>query len=112
MVIEVILLHPEKALNSILIISFGMTVFLQPAINLLLLVSIIALQLLRESKHLFSAFTFMVDSSAQLANTPAPRLVKPEPIVTEDKRLHPLNAPSQIIVKLLGIDIVVIPLQA
>ena len=47
--IEVRPLHPRNALKPILVTLFGMTVFLHPAIMVLDAVSIIALQLSRES---------------------------------------------------------------
>ena len=48
-VILVISLHPENAEAPIEVTEFGMMVFLHPAINVLLEVSMIALQLFRES---------------------------------------------------------------
>ena len=49
MVILVRLLQPEKAELPILVTLVGIIVFIQPAINVLVLVSMMALQLLRES---------------------------------------------------------------
>ena len=49
MVMEVRPLQPEKALLPMLVTPSGIVVFLQPAISVFVAVSIIALQLLRES---------------------------------------------------------------
>ena len=49
MVIEVRLLHHQNADSPLLVTLLGMVVVAQPAISVLLFVSMIALQLLRES---------------------------------------------------------------
>ena len=46
---EVRLEQPENALSPMEVTELGMAVFMQPAINVLVAVSIMALQLLRES---------------------------------------------------------------
>ena len=59
----VILLKSEQfsnAFSPMLVTVFGMTVVLQPVINVLEAVSMIALQLLRESKILLSESTEML----------------------------------------------------
>ena len=57
MVIEDRMEQPSKALFPMLITPEGMTVLLQPFISVLVLVSIIALQLLRESYVVFPLAT-------------------------------------------------------
>ena len=59
MVMEVRPLQPEKALLPMLVTLFGMVVFIHPAINVFVAVSIIALQLLRESYTMFPDSTIM-----------------------------------------------------
>ena len=59
MVMEVRSLHPPKAERPILLTLLGMTVFLHPAISLLLDVSIMALQLFRELYFVFPPSTFI-----------------------------------------------------
>ena len=49
MLMEVRLEQPENALSPMEVTELGMAVFMQPAINVLVAVSIMALQLLRES---------------------------------------------------------------
>lgn len=59
MVIEVRLLHPWKAPVPMEITLFGITVFLQPNLNLFDAVTIIALQLSRESYIVLPLSTLM-----------------------------------------------------
>ena len=47
-------LHPENAASPILVTEFGIVVFLHPSVRVLVEVSIIALQLSRESNVLLS----------------------------------------------------------
>ena len=81
-------LQPSKASSPIIVTLFGMDVFLQPVIRVLVSVSIIALQLLRESYFKFPASTTI-----------------------EVKLLHPPNGLSPILVTLLGIVIESKPLS-
>lgn len=57
--------QPKKAASPIDVTEFGMTVFLQPTINLFVAVSIIALQLSRESYVPLFLSTFMEYSPEQ-----------------------------------------------
>lgn len=66
---------PSKALFSMLVTLSGMTVFLHPTINLLVEVSMMALQLFRESYVVFPLSTAMDSSPSQPANAPSPMLV-------------------------------------
>jgi hypothetical protein len=59
MFIELRPLQPEKACIPIEVTFWGIVVFLQPATKVLVDVSIIALQLLRESYFLFPLSTLM-----------------------------------------------------
>ena len=58
-VTEVRPLQPEKALSPMDVTLLGMVVFLQPCINVLLAVSIMALQLSRESYFVLPLSTLM-----------------------------------------------------
>ena len=60
--------EPLNAQSSMLITEFGIIVFLHPIINLFDFVSIIALQLLRESYFVFSETTLMLARLEQSAN--------------------------------------------
>ena len=62
------LLQPLNAYSSIVVTEFGITVFLQPTTSLLVEVSIIALQLLRESKVRLSDATVTLFSPLQPPN--------------------------------------------
>jgi len=68
-----------------LVTDEGMVEFLHPTISLLLVVSIIALQLLRESNVGFPCATEMVVSPVQSAKAPTPILVTLLGMVTEVK---------------------------
>ena len=69
----------------------GIAVFLQPAINLFVDVSIIALQLLRESYLLFSPSTLIEVRPLQLLNASPPMLVTLLGMLMEIRPLQPLN---------------------
>ena len=56
-------LHPENAHQPMLVMELGMTVALQPAISVLVAVSMIALQLFRESKVVLPLSTVMTARS-------------------------------------------------
>ena len=66
MVTEVKLLQPPKALYPMLVTVLGIIVFWQPAINVFVVVSIIALQLLRLSYFVFPFSTTMEVKLLQL----------------------------------------------
>ena len=57
--------HPRKASWYMLVTEFGIIVFLQPAISVFDAVSIIALQLLRESYLLFPDDTVILERLGQ-----------------------------------------------
>ena len=67
-VIEVKPLHLLKALLPILFTVFGITVFLHPQIRVLLSLSIMALQLLRESYFVFFVSTDIEETEVQPSN--------------------------------------------
>ena len=75
MVTAVRLLQPLRALSPILVTSLGIMVFLHPVINLLDDVSIITLQLLRESYILFPDSTLIDVRPLQLEKALSPMLV-------------------------------------
>jgi len=75
MVMDVRLEQSWNALSPMLVTLLGMVVFLQPAISVLLAVSIIALQLSRESYFVFPDSTFMEVSKEQPENAADPMLV-------------------------------------
>ena len=82
-----------------------MVVLLQPAIRVLLAVSIIALQLLRESYLVFPLSTMMDVRLEQLEKAPPPIDVTLLPMVTEFRLEQPLNVSFPIDVTLLGMVI-------
>ena len=94
-----------------LVTLLGITVFLQPAIIVLEAVSIIELQLLRESYFVLSAETIIDVRPLQCANAPLPMLVTLFGIVMEDIPLHQEKALSSMFVTLFGIVMEVNPLH-
>ena len=72
-----------------LVTDEGMVVVLQPATRVLLAVSIIALQLSRESYSVLPASTLMLVKSVQLENTFFPMLVTDEGMVMLVKPVQP-----------------------
>ena len=66
MMTEMRLLHPKKAKEAMDVTLLGMVVFLQPCIKVLLAVSIIALQLSRESYFVLPLSTLMEVRPIQL----------------------------------------------
>ena len=70
--IEVKLLWPENAELPIEVTELGIIVFLHPIINILVSVSIIALQLFLESYTVFPSYTTIVFKLLQLLNTSLP----------------------------------------
>ena len=66
-----------------LITEFGITVFIHPAINIFVFVSIIALQLSRESYLLFPVSTSIVIRLEHPLNNPHPILVTNFDMVTQ-----------------------------
>ena len=89
MVNEVSLQH-QNAASPMDLIVLGMIVFLQPATSVLVEVSIIALQLSRESYLVLPGST-TIDSRLSSANAPIPMdLIELGMLI--DIKLHPLNA--------------------
>ena len=92
MVTEVRPLQPSKALSPMLVTSLGMTVFLQPAINVFVEVSIIALQLSRESYFVFSESTAIEVRPLQPSKGAVPMLVTLSGMVMEIRSSQPTKA--------------------
>lgn len=88
-----------------LITLLGMIVFLHPDINLLFSVSIIALQLLRESYLGLPIATLMEEREVQAQKGLYPIFVTLSGMMTETKSLQPLKTVLPIVVTLLGIVI-------
>ena len=78
-----------KDCSPIDVTVFGMVVFLQPIIKLLVSVSIIALQLSRESYLLLSSSTIIDDKEEQSKNVDIPIDVVELGIDTEVNDVHP-----------------------
>ena len=72
-----------------LVTELGMDVFIQPTIKVLVPISIIALQLFRESYMGFLSSTTMDVKPLQLAKAPPSMLVTELGIVTEVRPLQP-----------------------
>ena len=82
--------------------ELGMVVFLQPAINVLVAVSIMALQLLRESYLGLSLAAEMVARLEQPENAPSPMVVTEVGMLMAVRPVQPSNAPSPMVVTELG----------
>ena len=91
--------------------ELGILVLLQPVINLFVAVSMIALQLLRESYVLLSTATVIVFSPLHLKNALLPMDVTELGMVTEVSPLHPSNAWLPMDVTELGMVTEVSPLH-
>ena len=96
-------LQPSNAQSPMAVTELGMEVATQPAINVLLAVSMMALQLPRESYVVFPLATTMLVRLAQDPNAPLPMLEVELPIETLVKPLQPLNAWGPMVVTELGI---------
>lgn len=68
-------MQPENAYSPILVTLFGIIVLLHPTINILVVVSIIALQLFLESYTLLPLSTSMLVKLLQLENAVCPILM-------------------------------------
>ena len=75
--------QPENALLPMFVTLFGIIVFLQPKTKVLVVVSIMALQLSRESYTAFPEATLIEAKLSQPRNAISPMLVTLFPIVTE-----------------------------
>jgi hypothetical protein len=89
MVIEDRPLQPSKAYSPMLVTVFGITVLLHPVIKVLVFVSMIALQLYRESYFEFPLSTIIEDRPLQSEKAPFPMLVTELGMVTEVRPLQP-----------------------
>ena len=94
-----------------LVTLLGMTLFLHPTIRVLLEVSIMALQLLRESYFVFPSSILMEVRPVQLENASYPMLVTLAGIETVVKLSQFRKADFPMLVTLLGILTEVRPLQ-
>ena len=101
-IIDARLLQLLKACSPILVTLGGIIVFAHPAINLLVFVSIMALQLLRESYSGFLSATIMDIRASQPAKTDFPILVTPWGIAMDIRLLQHAKAYSSIFVTLSG----------
>jgi len=99
---EVRLVQLEKAEEPMLVTLFGIVVFGQPAIRVFVPVSIIALQLSRESYTLFSDSTTMEFKLLQPPKALKPMLVTLSGMVKEVRLMQPENADVPMLVTLLG----------
>ena len=95
-----------------LVILSGITVFLQPVINVFVDVSIIALQLFRESYTVFPDSTTIDVKPLQKAKAASPMLVTLLGIVMLVKPLQLEKADPPMLVTLLGIVMLVKTLQS
>ena len=87
-IIEVKPEQPLKAVSLILVTELGMFVFIQPHMSVFDAVSIIALQLLRESYTRLPASTEIEVNPEQKKNTDGPIFVTELGITIEVKPLH------------------------
>ena len=94
-----------NAYLPIVVTESGIVLFLQPAINVFVDVSIIALQLLRESYILFPDSTLISVKLEHPANTPSPISVTESGIVTDVNPVQYSNALFPIVVTELGMVI-------
>ena len=100
-----------KASHLIPVTPLGIIVFLHPTINTFDKVSIIALQLSRESNTVLPISTDMVVRLEQSDKTREPILVTLLGIVTDFKLEQPLKAPDPRFVTLLGMVMEFKPVQ-
>jgi len=101
--------QPENALAPMEVTELGMAVFLQPAINVLVAVSIMALQLLRESYFGLSLATEMVARPEQPSNAQPPMEVTELGMLMAVRLEQPENAPMPMEVTELGIVVFLQP---
>ena len=94
-----------------LVTDEGMVVVLQPATRVLLAVSIIALQLSRESYFVLPASTLMLVKPVQRSNAYLPKLVTDEGMLTLVRPVQSLNAPCPMLVTDEGMVMLVKPVQ-
>ena len=104
--------QPSKAPFPIAVTELGITVPLQPAISVLLSVSIMALQLSRESYFLLPAETVIVVRLSHWLNNASPMVVNDAGISMLVSPQQQENACSPISCTELGIVIAVSPVQS
>ena len=112
MEIEVKPMHPLNALSPIDVTELGIIVFLHPKISVFVAVSIIALQLSRESYLLLPLSTVIDVKLGQATKNALPIEVTELEIAIEVKLEQPRNARLPIEVTELGIFIEVKPWQS
>ena len=97
--------QPQKAPFPILVMLFGIIVFLQPQINVLDFVSIMALLLFLLSYIAFPSSTIIELRALQFANSSFPMFVTLFGIAIVCKLLQPIKALEPMLVTLFGIVI-------
>ena len=107
--IEVRLLQPEKAYLPMEVTLLGIIVFLQPAINVFVAVSMMALQSLRESYFVLPLSTLMEVRQLQPENADPSMDITLLGISIEVKLLQPQKAVPSKDVTLLGIIVFLQP---
>ena len=108
-VIEVSPVCPANANDSILVMFSGIFVFLQPTINLLFFVSIIALQLSLESYLEFPSSTMIEVNPLQPSKTLLPIVLTLAGIVIAVSPVQLKKAADSIAVTVLGIFVFIQP---
>ena len=101
--------QPENASSPMEVTELGIVVFLQPAINVLVAVSIMALQLLRESYFGLSLATEMVARLEQPRNAQPPMVVTELGMLMSVRLEQPENAPMPMEVTEFGIVVFLQP---
>ena len=101
--------HPSNALPLIYVTEFGITVFLHPKSNVLVSVSIMALQSFLLSYFIFPSSTFIEVRAGQELKALAPIKVTELGIVIEVRFERPSNAHAPISVTELGIIVLLLP---
>ena len=104
MVMEVRELQPQNAEFPMLVTLEGIIVVLQPWINVFVEVSIIALQLLRESYLLLFSSTIIDVRELQPQNASLPMLVTLEGMEMDVRELQLRNAEYPMLVTLEGME--------
>ena len=104
--------HPKKALTPIFVTDGGIIEMENPAIKVLLFVSIMALHPPRESYVVFPSATSMSMRPLHQAKAPLPMLVTLEGMVMVVRLLQLKKASSPILTTPLGIVMAVRPMQS
>ena len=101
--------QPEKAPSPIVVTELGIIVFMHPAMSVLVSVSMIALQLLRESYFVLPLSTDIEVNPLQPAKAPLPMFVTVFCIVIDVRPLQPTKAPLPMLVTVFGITVFLQP---